>query len=122
MGRREATSHSTAWIHERDLLGALLISAESGDLKVDRLENLSTEHFVGPHAAATFAALRGLLQRGTQVDRHVLVDELVTRHGARRSDALDYVDALVADAPPQPHLGERIRRVCEAAARRKPRA
>jgi replicative DNA helicase len=108
--------------HDRDLLGVLLISAESGDLRVDHLERLSTEHFVGPHAASTFAALRALLRRGTtQGDRHVVVDELVTRHGARRTDALDYVDALVADAPPQPQLGERIRRVREATTRRKSR-
>lgn len=113
-----ATRASTIARHERDLLGVLLILGEHGELRLSRLDALRPAHFVSPHAGATFQQLRELLKRDDRIDRHVLVSELVSRHRARRAEALEDLNALVADAPPQPHLTERIRRVRDAAARR----
>lgn len=119
MEARRPRSRDTDWFHERELLGVLIRLGESGALSGDPLTRLSASDFGGPHAAAVFATLREMLSRSHAIDRSELVDVLVNRHGAHRSEAVDYVNALLADAPVQPHLGERIRRVREAARRRR---
>jgi len=104
---------------ERDFLGALLVEAERGPVNLRLLTLPDVGDFVGPHAPATYQELLRLLRRREPVDRHQLVAGLVTHHRATRAAAHSYVNGLIADAPPQPHLNERARRVREAASRRR---